>query len=168
MGIDNTRSGSIATLFGNEWLSRYPRPRRVVHDNGGEFVGYKFQELLDNYGILSVPITVKNPRANSLVERLHLSMRDMLRTSQPFIGECWMDEQKRALQAVKWAIRSTTNLTTNHTPGQLAFGRDMIMQAKVLVDWEKVTRNKEAVANRGLVREIKKRLITTTVLETSS
>ena len=39
MGIDNKRSELIATLFGNEWLSRYPRPRRVVHDNGGEFVG---------------------------------------------------------------------------------------------------------------------------------
>ena len=51
MGIDNKKSESIVTLFGNEWLSRYPRPRRVVHDNGNEFVGYEFQELLDNYGI---------------------------------------------------------------------------------------------------------------------
>ena len=39
------------------------------------------------------------------------------------------------------------------SPGQLAFGQDMIMQAKVLVDWKKGVRNKEAVANRGLVRE---------------
>ena len=32
----------------------------------------------------------------------------------------------------------------------------MIMQAKLLVDWEKFMRNKETVANRGLVRENKK------------
>ena len=83
-------------------------------------------------------------------------MGDMLRISQPFIGECWMDKQKRALQAVSSDIRSTINSTTNHTPGQLAFGRDMIMQAKLLVDWEKFMRNKETVANRGLVRENKK------------
>ena len=69
-----------------------------------------------------------------------------------------MDEQRRALQAVAWAIRSTINSTTNHTPGQLAFGRDMIMQAKALVDWEKIMRNKKAVANRGLIRENKKRI----------
>ena len=92
---------------------------------------------MDNYGILSVLTTVKTPRANSPVERLHLSMGDMLRTSQPFIGECWMNEQKRALQAVAWDIRFTINSTTSYTPGQLEFGRDMIMQAKVLVDWEK-------------------------------
>ena len=85
-------------------------------------------------------------------------MREMLRTSQPFIGECWMDEQKRALQVVAWSIRFIINSTTIHTPGQLAYGRDIIMQAKVLVDWEKVTRNKKVVANRGLVSENKKRI----------
>ena len=69
-----------------------------------------------------------------------------------------MDEQKRALQAVAWDIRSTINSTTNHTPGQSAFGWDMIMQAKLLVDWEKVTRNNEAVANRGLIKENKNRI----------
>ena len=96
------------------------------------------------------------PKSQQPHKRLHLSMGDMLRISQPFIGECWMDKQKRALQAVSSDIRSTINSTTNHTPGQLAFGRDMIMQAKLLVDWEKNMRNKETVTNRGLVRENKK------------
>ena len=82
----------------------------------------------------------------------------MLRTSQPFIGECWMDEQKRALQAVAWAIRSTINSTIKHTLRQLVFGRDMVIQAKVLVDWERVMRNKEAVAAKGLIKENKIRI----------
>ena len=157
IGINNKRSESIARLFGKEWLSRYLRPRRVVYDNGSEFVGYKFQELLDNYAILSVSTTVKNPRANSPVERLHLSIEDMLHNSQLFIGERWIIEQKGAIQAVVWAIHSTINSTTNHTPGKLALGRDMIIQAKVLVDWKKNLSNKEAVANRGLVSENNKR-----------
>ena len=95
-------------------------------------------------------------------------MREMLRTSQPFIGECWMDEQKRALQVVAWSIRFIINSTTIHTPGQLAYGRDIIMQAKVLVDWENFMRNKEAIANSGLIRENKKGLTTTTVLVTTT
>ena len=53
-----------------------------------------------NYGILSMPTTVKNLRPNNPVEILYLSMGDMSRTSQSFIVECWMDEQKIALQAV--------------------------------------------------------------------
>ena len=32
------------------------------------------------------------------------------------------------------------------------------MQAKLLVDWETITRNNEAVANRGLIRENKNRI----------
>ena len=32
------------------------------------------------------------------------------------------------------------------------------MQAKVLVDWERDMRNKEAVANKGLIRENKKKI----------
>ena len=70
--ISNKRSYNTATIFDNIWLCRYPRPRRVIFDNGGEFVGAEFQELLDSYGITKVPITNKNPRANSPVERLHL------------------------------------------------------------------------------------------------
>ena len=85
-------------------------------------------------------------------------MGDMLRTSQPFISECWIDEQKRALQTVAWDIRFSINSTTKHTPGQLASGRDMVMKAKILVVWETVMRNKEAVATIGLIKENKKRV----------
>jgi hypothetical protein len=34
--IDKT-SARISQLFNNTWLSRYPRPKRVVFDNGSEF-----------------------------------------------------------------------------------------------------------------------------------
>ena len=48
-------ASSLATSsgFDKNWLCRYPRPRKVVHNNGNEFMGYKFQELLDSYGIKS-------------------------------------------------------------------------------------------------------------------
>jgi hypothetical protein len=39
-------SQEIAILFDGAWLCRYPRPDRVVFDNGGEFMGGEFQELL--------------------------------------------------------------------------------------------------------------------------
>ena len=30
---------SIAKLFDQEWLCQYPRPERVIYDNGNEFLG---------------------------------------------------------------------------------------------------------------------------------
>ena len=65
--IDNKRSEAIWTLFDNEWLLQYPRPRRVAQYNDCEFFGEDFQGLFQNYGIQSVPTTVKSPTANSPV-----------------------------------------------------------------------------------------------------
>ncbi|POM81556.1 Retrovirus Polyprotein [Phytophthora palmivora] len=33
------------------WFCRYPRPLRVIHDQGKEFVGKEFQEMLESYGV---------------------------------------------------------------------------------------------------------------------
>ena len=68
----------VTELFDSEWICRYPRPITVIHDNGSEFAGNEFQELLQSYGIEAVPTTVKNPRANSIAERVHLIMVNIL------------------------------------------------------------------------------------------
>ena len=58
--------------FDINWLCRYLRPFKVGHDNGNEFMVEEFKTLLASYDIKSKPTTVKNPTAQSLVERLHL------------------------------------------------------------------------------------------------
>ena len=40
----------VGTAVDMTWFCRYPRPERCVHDNGTEFTGDGFQELLDSYG----------------------------------------------------------------------------------------------------------------------
>jgi transposase InsO family protein len=66
-------------LFENGWISRYPRPLRCIHDNGGEFTAGPFQNILRNNGIKDVPTTVKNPQANAIVERMHQNVATILR-----------------------------------------------------------------------------------------
>lgn len=78
--IDNISSRHVADKFDMEWLSRYPRPLRCIHDQGTEFTGADFQLRLQAHGIKDVPITVKNPQANAVVERLHQTMANVLRT----------------------------------------------------------------------------------------
>ena len=53
-------------LFENHWLSRYPRPLRVVHDNGSEFIGHDFQFPLEYAGIKSVNISPHTPTIISI------------------------------------------------------------------------------------------------------
>ena len=84
---------------------------------------------------MAKPTTIKNPRTNSVAERVHLTMADILWT-QEFSGHDWFEVMDQLLQSVAWAIRATVSTVTKFSPGQLAFGHDMIMQTKVIVDWD--------------------------------
>ena len=49
--IDRKTSEHITSRFAQSWMARYPWPKRCVHDNGGEFVGWEFQQFLDKCNV---------------------------------------------------------------------------------------------------------------------
>jgi transposase InsO family protein len=63
--------------FHNNLLCRYPRPIQVKFDNGSEFKSV-LKEMCDNLGIKCRPTTSYNPRENSIIERIHQAMGNML------------------------------------------------------------------------------------------
>jgi transposase InsO family protein len=69
----------IALQFENTWLSRYPRPMNVLHDQGGEFVGYEFQRRLQVHNIRNRTTASKNPQASAVCERMHQTIGNTLR-----------------------------------------------------------------------------------------
>ena len=71
--VKTKSSLEVSQVFDQEWLCRYPRPYRCIHDNGSEFLGLEFQKLLSSYGILSQATAVKTPRGNSVVETMRLT-----------------------------------------------------------------------------------------------
>jgi hypothetical protein len=151
-------SDVIADLLERSWLCRYPWPEEIIYDNGGEFIGPEFQSLIrDEYHIKCKPISVKNPQANAIIERVHQVIGNMIRTFElqdideddPFEG---------ILSAVAWAIRSTYHTTLQATPGQLVFGRDMILNVSHIADWHKIKTNKQNKINKNNRRENEKRI----------
>ena len=88
---------------------------------------------MQSYGIIAKPTAVKNPQANYMIERIHLTMAHILRTIV-FTGENWFDEFDALLQAVAWTIRITINTATHYSPGQLIFNCNMIIQTAVTVN----------------------------------
>jgi hypothetical protein len=149
---------TVAKLFDLTWLCRYPRPVRVIHDHGSEFIGEEFVELLQSYGIASVPTTVNNPQAN-FVERVHQTLWNMLRSQELTTYE--FPESKpwdELLGKCAWAIRSTAHLVTDTSPAELIFGRDMIFDLSARVSWKDVKRRREEASQRNNERENAKRL----------
>ena len=77
--IDTKDSASISQKLDQVWLSRYPRPRTIVFDNGSEFKK-DFRYIFWDYGIRPKLMTVKNPQENGILERIHAVLATMLRT----------------------------------------------------------------------------------------
>ena len=77
--LDNKTSQLTADAFDTCWLSNFPRPYVCCSDNGTEFVGAPFEDLLLKHAIAHRTSTVRNPSANGIVERMHLSMGNSLR-----------------------------------------------------------------------------------------
>jgi hypothetical protein len=78
--IDNKSSDHVSMKFENNWLARYPRPLRCIHDAGGEFTGKSFQDKLFLNRIKDSPTTIKNPQANAICELVHQTIANILCT----------------------------------------------------------------------------------------
>ena len=64
--ITDKISARIDQIFKNTWLSHYPRPRKVIFDNGNE-LKKDFSPLLKDFSIKPTPPIIKNPQANRLI-----------------------------------------------------------------------------------------------------
>ena len=119
------------------WLYRYPRPLRCIHDNGPEF-SYVFLRRLEQWGIDSVPITTYNPQANSICERIHQTVANIIRTytkANPPQNEAQANQLvDRALAVSQYALRSSIHRTLRCSPGGLVFHRDMLLNVPLMAN----------------------------------
>ena len=90
--------------------------------------------LLDSYGVKTKPTTVKNPQNNGLHERMHLVLCKMLRVQTIYVPKESTAEKEinRILQCTAWVMRTTPNMITKYSPGNIVFDRDMIFHMTVL------------------------------------
>ena len=103
-------SAMISTLVNKTWFSRYPRCQHIIYDNGSKFKLH-FEALCDSYGIKRKPTSVKNPQANSILERVHQVVMTMLRTAQlDMASSVAISDIDAFLTNASWAICSTYHM----------------------------------------------------------
>jgi transposase InsO family protein len=157
---NDKRSITVANIAEQEWFMRYPWPTQITFDRGSEFIGQDFQHMIKNdYGVKAKPITVRNPQANAIVERIHQVIGNIIRTFEledNYIEES--DPWKGILCATAFAIRSTYHTTLQSTPGQLVFGRDMILNIQHEANWEYIRSRKQNIIHKNNKAENAKRV----------
>ena len=145
--------------FHNSWLSRYPKPFRCLHDNGSEFIGHDFQIPLAHAGIQQRSSTVYNPQGNSIIERIHLVVAQVLRVLLS-ARDARPDTEAQAETIVDRALAITQHATRcvastallNQTPGSLAFGRDMQLNLPFIADFLAIRNARQLKIDHRLLR----------------
>ena len=147
-------------LLETQWLTRYPWPTEIVMDRGKEFAKEVQACIKDEYGIRKKLITTRNPQANSIVERVHQVIHNMIRTFSV------TDKNSDAVQhgwggimsPVRRGVNATVHSTTRATPiTQLVFGRDAILNIGFQADWEFIKTRKQKRILDNNQREKKRR-----------
>lgn len=156
--IPRPDAASVMDAFYESWICRYPRPAEIGFDNGSEFKTV-FTATCANYGIKPKHSTPYNPQSNGIIERIHQVVGNSLRTlelEQATLND--VDPWSVYLASVAWAIRSTYHTVLEATPGQLVFGRDMVLPIQFQADWARIKMRKQESIDESNTRENAKRI----------
>ena len=158
---DDKTSKMISKKFSQTWLTRYPWPMKCIHDNGGEFTGWEFQQLLEQCNIKDTPTTSRNPTATAICERMHQTVGNVLRTlvhqNPPRGMRQAKDLVDEALATAQHALRCAVHTTLGSSPGALVFNRDMFLNIPLMADWQLLNQKREHLVNEDLCRTNLKR-----------
>jgi len=103
----------------------------LTYDRGTEFMGEFAQMVEQDYGIIRKGATVRNPQANLVLERIHQTLGNILRTFEVHQADMTTEDAwEGILSAAMFALRATYQTTLQATSTQLVFGRDAMLNVK--------------------------------------
>ena len=158
--LTNKEAITVANIVEQQWLTRYPWPQLITYDKGTEFLA-EFKEMIkEEYDFKVKGITVRNPQANAILERIHQTIGNMVRTFK--MSETHLDKEdpwSGILAATMFATRATYHTTLQATPSQLVFGRDAILNTQFKANWNYIKERKQKLINENNKRENSKRVL---------
>jgi hypothetical protein len=71
---------TVADIVEQTWLTRYPWPTEITYDKGTEFMAEFATMITKDYGMKKRGASVRNPQANAILERIHQTIGNIIRT----------------------------------------------------------------------------------------
>ena len=112
----------LRTLFARTGL-----PLQLVSDNGPQFVADEFTKFMKENGIQHIRSAPYHPATNGLAERMVQTFKLSLKASKPNA----LTLQKR-LDQFLMAYRNAKHATTNRSPAELFYGRNLRMRLDLI------------------------------------
>ncbi|GFT11519.1 retrovirus-related Pol polyprotein from transposon 412 [Trichonephila clavipes] len=124
----------------NEVFLRYGVPRRLISDNGTQFVSAVMQQLCFVLDINQSLIPVYHPQANP-VERKNRDLKPRLAMMVGNNHTLWIEK----LPAIRFALNTSKCESTDHTAAYLNFARELRTLDQVNADLRSVIHNENFV-----------------------
>ena len=93
-----------------------------------------------NYGINVKPITSRNPQADSISERIHQKIGNIIRIFKV--------EDMVLNASTMFVLRATLQTTMQYTQTSLVFGQDLILNTRHETNWQITEKHKQDLVNK--------------------
>jgi len=118
--------------------------------------------MLYKYGINPHPTTAKNPQANAICERLHLTIANAIQALSHVNLPRDLNEVTvmvdTAISTATYAARAAVHNNINILPGPLVFHRDMFLDIPIMVDLQLLQHNRQVLIDKQLMLANTKRI----------
>ena len=158
--IKSKDAPTVANVVEQTWLTRYPWPSIIQYDRGSEFLAEFAEMVEDDYGIKRKPSTVRNPQSNAMIERIHQTIGNIIRSYE--VSEIDLDEEDPfagILAATMFATCASVHTTLQAPPMQLVLGRDAILNTRSKTNWKYVKDREQRLIDQNNARKNAKRIL---------
>ena len=119
--IKDKKGSTIARIFENEILPKMIRiPTKILSDNGCEFKSESFNDVCEAYNMEHLYITSGNASSNGAVERLNMTLTDLIRALIYEKPSSWDEELQRTVMIYNTTLH--TKLGTS--PSKYLIGKN--------------------------------------------
>ena len=133
----NKTAAEIADITEKNWFTCYPLPQRIVFDSSIKFMAEFSKMCQNNYGLKRKPITTRNPQSNAIIDRIHQTIGNIIRTFVMY-NIVNNDPCSGTLDATMFSVHANYPTTLQAHPMKLVFGRETILNINHVVDWEHI------------------------------
>lgn len=121
--LPDIRAETVASVFVEQYISRFGVPDKITTDQGRQFESRLFEELTKIMGICRIRTTPYHPQGNGMIERWHRQLKVSIK-AQPNPND-WSKRLPLILLSLRTCVKSDLGVS----PAELVYGQTLKLPA---------------------------------------
>ena len=128
MPLESTNAKHCTEILIHNWISRFGVPHTITSDRGPQFISKIWNEMCRILGIKLDRTTSYHPQHNGKIERMHRTLKNMLRTK--------LNGKADWLKELPWCLlnlRNVPNCDTGISPAMMVYGQTLDLPGQIVL-----------------------------------